>query len=220
MPTPPTRSTAPNPAVFNQQSEAWVNTLPSRNDDANQQAIFLNNLVAPVPAMVQTAVNAANSAAASANYAGEWSTLSGAKTKPLTVSHLSFLWMLTRDVANIAATEPSTTNPDWFKLPQGFFITYTATDRTIGNFEHCIVTTGGNVVTITLPPNPEVSSICRVTGGWYSRRVKITAGTNLIMGDQMFGNEIGERHVVWLDRRNESLSFIFEGGTMGWRLTR
>ena len=58
----------------------------------------------------------ARSAAATAHYGGDWSSLTGAAAPPFTVSHLGNVWFLKDALADVTASEPGHTNSDWFSL--------------------------------------------------------------------------------------------------------
>lgn len=82
----------------------------------NLLAVQLPRLVSEVnvllPAIEGAAASAAAAAAsatsanASANYKGEWSSLSGALNIPASVSHLGVIYMLTSNTANVALITP------------------------------------------------------------------------------------------------------------------
>lgn len=60
-------------------------------------------------------------ALANANFAGAWSNQTGGKSPPYSVRHepsgeSDAIWMLNNPVANIALSEPSASNPDWFVI--------------------------------------------------------------------------------------------------------
>lgn len=59
------------------------------------------------------AVTARNAAQAAANFIGLWSAQTGAATVPTTVLHNDQYWQLTADIADITASEPSSSNADW-----------------------------------------------------------------------------------------------------------
>lgn len=65
----------------------------------------LNNVVT----QAGTASTSADIAAGAANYEGEWSTLSGAKTVPMSCSNDGKIYILKADIANVATVEPGVT---------------------------------------------------------------------------------------------------------------
>lgn len=58
---------------------------------------------------------------ANANFAGQWSAQTGAKSPPYSVRHepageTDQVWMLNNPIADITLSEPSISNPDWFSI--------------------------------------------------------------------------------------------------------
>lgn len=51
-----------------------------------------------------------------AHYEGVWSTMSGALPKPASVFHNDTFWMALDDIADVAASEPDSENPDWSEI--------------------------------------------------------------------------------------------------------
>lgn len=51
-----------------------------------------------------------------ANYKGQWSTLTGALNKPAAVGHGGLFWLLVNNLANVTTSEPGMTN-DWERIP-------------------------------------------------------------------------------------------------------
>jgi hypothetical protein len=56
---------------------------------------------------------AAGQAISAANFKNLWSNLSGALNKPACVKHNGRFWLLLNNLANVAASEPGPSNPDW-----------------------------------------------------------------------------------------------------------
>lgn len=110
-PTAPQRTDAP--ATFVTRADAWVAATPTRSTEMNALATNVNyNAESAFDSAAEALVSAQNSEASEliavgiANYAGEWSTLSGAKTVPLSVDHEGVFWILLADVADVTAEEP------------------------------------------------------------------------------------------------------------------
>lgn len=117
LPVPPTREDAD---TFSTRADAFLLAL---------QAVFapeLNTLRAEFLQLALDTANARDSAEASAllaaaeassgllgNFAGPWSTLSGALSRPASVYHDNRFWLLLVDLANVALSEPDAGNPDW-----------------------------------------------------------------------------------------------------------
>ena len=78
----------------------------------------LNDIKTNVESLNSSAQLSANTAIGAANYKGEWSSLSGAISKPASVSHNGLLWLLINDLSNIELSEPSPSNPDWMQITQ------------------------------------------------------------------------------------------------------
>lgn len=67
------------------------------------------------------AESARNISLANANFAGQWGDQSGAKSPPFSIRHepsgeLDQIWMLNNSIADVALSEPSASNPDWFGI--------------------------------------------------------------------------------------------------------
>lgn len=107
--------------VFSVNAVAWTtyqaNTLVDDFNTAvgefNADVIIVNNDVAASAASAATALLSAEAAETAANFLGEWSTLTGAKTKGATVLNNGVYWALLVDIADITLSEPAPTNADW-----------------------------------------------------------------------------------------------------------
>lgn len=126
MPTsPPTLTAAPTSpdradrATFAARAVAlddWT-----KNTHVPQLQTAINGVYSNSVEVAANATIAADSvalAAASANYKGEWSTLSGALNKPASASHGGTIWILGSNVANVAAEVPGT-SAAWVPLIMG-----------------------------------------------------------------------------------------------------
>lgn len=51
--------------------------------------------------------------AATANFKGLWSSLTGRLDKPASVKHNNLMWLLLNDLTDVTTSEPSESNPDW-----------------------------------------------------------------------------------------------------------
>ena len=74
--------------------------------------------VALAAAQAQLATTQADAARAIANFAGVWTTLSGALTKPATVYHNGLFYVLVNNLANVAVSEPGV-SADWLSTGGG-----------------------------------------------------------------------------------------------------
>lgn len=80
-----------------------------REDAAPQMSALGDASYANATAALEGAV----AALAAGNYVGYWNSLTGALLKGNVVMHISRLWLLTVDLADVTASEPSSTNFDW-----------------------------------------------------------------------------------------------------------
>jgi hypothetical protein len=115
LPTPPSRQ---DPATFADRGDAFLGALPQFQVELN--ALGTQASVDAAAAAV-SASNAADSefiALSSANYKGEWSTLTGSLNKPAAVSHNEVFWALLNNLADVTASEPGV-SADWITIPSG-----------------------------------------------------------------------------------------------------
>ena len=149
--TPPAAPVVPlypplGSATFNADAYAYGTAMPGVVDgmDALAESAHVNAISASESATAaqQALVDvsaAAGQAIAASNFKGEWSTLSGALSKPACVKHGSRFWLLLNNLANVAASVPSDGNPDW-----------TETDRVAGPALVAITYNGdGSIATLT-----------------------------------------------------------------------
>jgi len=105
-----TLPTAPLPtdstSVFNSRAFALVAALSTFVTEANALETNVNTKEASAVANAVTAANAALAATGSANFKGEWSTLTGALNIPASVSYGGKVYILTASVSNVAAETP------------------------------------------------------------------------------------------------------------------
>jgi len=110
---------------------AWDTDLAEETDNieakVTEASNYANDSASHAAESASHAVDSANSAIQSAQYRdesnaisfsavnskGEWSNLTGALNIPASVSHNDNLWILANDLADVTASEPSDTNPDW-----------------------------------------------------------------------------------------------------------
>lgn len=107
--------------TYNSKAYAWATAWQSTtgpNVYAMAESARLNALEAK--AQTDTAVaagtqasTAAATALAASNFKGEWSFMAGALNKPACVKHNGRFWLLLNNLANVAASEPGPSSPDW-----------------------------------------------------------------------------------------------------------
>jgi len=103
LPAAPSRS---DPANFNTRADALLGALPGMVTELNTANGQLNSTADDVAQDAADAQNAADTAAASANFAGRWADLTGAVTVPTSVHHNGRYWQLLEDLADVTAAEP------------------------------------------------------------------------------------------------------------------
>ena len=130
LPTAPNRSQGE--ASYSATADAWAGDLDRWTNDLNTFGTEANAVGAQATADALTASNAQTSATASAitaaavaNFAGEWSTLTGALNVPASVLHDGIYWNLLTNLANVTTSEPGVTG-DWDQLFAGPLISLTA----------------------------------------------------------------------------------------------
>ena len=111
---------------FNVAAEAWVEyqdgiaaEVNAFSTQANSLRTDCNTAKTDAEAALASTETARDTAAASANFAGNWSDLTGALAMPASVWHDGKLWLLLTDLADVTASEPSPSNTDW-----GMFLVY------------------------------------------------------------------------------------------------
>jgi len=134
LPTPPSRN---DPTTFADRGDALLGALPTFVTEANalETAVEADKDAAASSAAaaydsataaaesateadtvgsahVAAALGHANNAAASANFKGAWSSLTGALSKPASVSHNGLVWLLLNDLADVTTSEPGV-SADW-----------------------------------------------------------------------------------------------------------
>jgi hypothetical protein len=141
--TPPSVTAWPDapsraePSTFSDKADAFLGHFPIGQADQNTLVTWLNSTAGQA---YQNALEAAASATAAdlsaddaaqsvidanqvlssayaqANYKGAWSSLTGALNIPASVSHDNGVWLLTTNLANVAASEPAIGNANWLLI--------------------------------------------------------------------------------------------------------
>jgi len=164
IPSLGTVPTTDDPANFDANADLLLGTsLPNMVTAMNTYAGQANTLADDANQNAVTAVDAADAAAAAANYKGLWEDLTGALAIPASVFNDDALWALKVNIANVASSEPSATNADWFQIPalptqagfpggvlttDGAALSWVVPDSTLGALTKTFLT--GELATIAL----------------------------------------------------------------------
>jgi len=147
--------------IYRNEAEGFRNEAEVFRDEAAASAaaaaISEANAAASAAAASNSADEAAESAAlaiASANFKGEWSSLSGPLNVPASVIHDDLYWMLLNNLPNVALSEPGVDEANWAELSAGGGGAWQA--PIAANFEPAkgksyTVNISGGSVTATLP---------------------------------------------------------------------
>jgi hypothetical protein len=105
-----TLPTAPLPtddtSTFNTRAFALVASLAGFVTEANALESAVDADATSAAANASSAASSALAATGSANFKGEWSTLSGALAIPASVSYSGKVWLLTASVSDVTAEVP------------------------------------------------------------------------------------------------------------------
>lgn len=171
LPTPPTRT---DPTNFDTRADAFLTALVTFSTQANNAAGTIDTQYNSVLSNTGIASSSATIAQASANFKGAWSSLTGAVSRPASVSHNNKFWaLLPASLANITLSQPGVT-ADWIEITVGIsyydynsratlrtitgnllivenlgLFRYTAGSTEIDDDETCFTTTGGAWILIS-----------------------------------------------------------------------
>lgn len=82
----------------------------------DQEVVTTEDNVSACEELLALTTEQAEIAGFTANYKGQWSTLTGALNKPAAVGHGGLFWLLVSNLANVTTSEPGMTN-DWTRIP-------------------------------------------------------------------------------------------------------
>lgn len=191
-------------AVFSPKMDAFLAAFQPLKVEQNALGAWTNSTADQVEIWANEAEASKSLAAASesvvvavSNYKGQWASLSGALNKPATVGNLGAFWVLNNNLANVALSEPSPTNPDWsFVSGTRWLSEYTASFTLIPNSYTPISATIGAVNAaldtmaagdfVVVQNSPASTQPVTVTNSIYTIRGKIggytiPAGTDITM---------------------------------------
>lgn len=187
LPTPPSTS---DPANFDPRADAFLGGLPTFQTQTNElaAATYQNALdsVNSATSSYQNALLSSQSAAgaqATANYKGEWSSLSGALSMPATVSHQGRMWYLKQALVNVASQQPVLGSAFWGEVGKNQFVTYLApAGNTNAVDQGLYVMTNANSV-LVLPANPADGMIVAAVNTSGTLTPFINRNGKTILGD-------------------------------------
>jgi len=100
-------------AEFSANSDDSLGYQATLADNMNVSIGEMNTLGAEVTQLSSDAETASLVSQSNANFVGNWSDQTGAANVPYSVAHNSNNWQLLIDVADVTASEPSTSNSEW-----------------------------------------------------------------------------------------------------------
>ena len=108
LPPPPSRA---DPKNFADEGDLFLSRLPRFQDQANALALLMNDNTITVVGLTSATV-----ALSTANYKGQWSSLSGPLAPPACAYFGGSFWVLNVALANVLASQPGA-GTDWSKIP-------------------------------------------------------------------------------------------------------
>ena len=118
-PLPPAGQRGEKESVYIPKQNAFVAAQEPFRVELQAQADFVNTKSIEVDASAAEAKISEELAQAAGNFIGEWSTLTGAVLKGVSVSHNEFYWGAVVDIADITLAEPSV-SADWLMISRGY----------------------------------------------------------------------------------------------------
>lgn len=206
--------TVPNPFIqgasaFSTNAVDWTtyqaNTLVSNINTSigefNADFVLVNDYKDAAAASASSASGfaddsetSAQASASSANYQGEWSTLTGAYNKGISVSNDGAFWRLNVDLMDITASEPSGSNSDWVFSSGTRWQEVTASTPLAANSQVTVYATVGAVdltqptfakndfiVVESDPSSTEIVRLLNPSNTLIGKKGVIAAGDNLVL---------------------------------------
>lgn len=179
-------------------------------DDASGYADTAGNLAADAEGFATAADGYAQLALATANFKGEWDTLSGFLAAPASVYWDGAYWNALNDIADVALSEPGVSN-DWV-TPESKIETWTAisASATLSPWGRYRIAFPASPITLTLPavaPNNTLVRLYRSSGS--------SAGSTINPNGKTF---MGAAGAVTIDTNITALDLISTG--TDWRILK
>lgn len=123
---PPTDTPQRNDTDFRTKADVFVdwqgNTFPTEIDafitEMNATITQMNLVSAQVDEDSEITEQARLTTVGAVNFKGYWAGLTGELAMPASVAHGGHLWLLTENLADVTAVEPTTPNTEWFLVPE------------------------------------------------------------------------------------------------------
>ena len=196
-PLPPAPQRTDAPADFVTKADAHVASLTQFVTETNTLATEVNQLADDAESSANASAASESVATASANFKGEWSSLTGALNIPASVAHNGSFWVLLNNLADVTLSEPSVTI-DWQSTIETSWINQSSNFTMVAGQRYNVDGSGG-AIDISEPViinegdffsihNESIStSIVRILNSGTSREIRGAAGTitnsdNLIVG--------------------------------------
>lgn len=220
--TPPALTappTAPDPSdrsTFNARAYAW-NAWEQNNQVPEMAAMGANvaanatdayNSAAAAAVSQTAAAQAATNAAASANFKGTWSGLTGALAMPASVLHGGVIWGLLSSLADVTAQTPAPGSAYWTPLSGMPIVTVTGTSQAAISGCHYELTNVA-ATTVTLPASPAPGAQVYVTPcNGLATNILARNGQNIM--------SLAEDMTI--DNMSVTVELRYINSTVGWRL--
>jgi len=154
------------------------------------------------------AESAAAVSAASANFKGLWSTLTGALNKPASVKHNDRFWLLLNNLANVATSQPGV-SADWTSTTAGTEITQviTTTTAAVAGVTYLINATGIEL---------DIPTTGLLKGDTFGVCLLATSGTQTIdIGSLKVNKQTLSDGKILLNVPSASFKLVYEDATIG-----